>query len=277
MSAHELVLENVEAGDCPALGMAARSAASRDLRGPGIAKTPSPSRDESLAMLGHELRNSLSAVRNAVACARLHSSASEQALNIAWRQTEQLGRLIEDLLDIAHVHERVRLSRQRVALLEVVEHAVDATRFLVEDYGHTLSVSASDDSVRVDGDPSRLEQIVVNLVSNAAKYMERGGRIELVVARHGDEAVLRVRDSGIGIPPDMLPRIFDLFVQGECTLDHAYGGLGIGLSVVRRLVALHGGRVEARSEGSGKGAEFIVHLPLGRFEPHTPIGDHHAR
>ena len=219
-------------------------------------------------MLGHEMRNSLSAVRNAVACARLlDSSASEQALNIAWRQTEQLGRLIDDLLDVAHVHDRVRLNRQRVALMEVVERAVESTRFLVEDRGHTLSVSAPADSVRVDGDPSRLEQIVVNLVSNAAKYMERGGRIELLVAQHGDEAVLRVRDSGIGIPPDMLPRIFDLFVQGECTLEHAYGGLGIGLAVVRSLVALHDGRVEARSEGSGKGAEFVVHLPPSPASP----------
>ena len=277
MSAHELVTETGRAGDYPTLGAPAKSAASRDLRR-RIVKTPNPSRDESLAMLGHELRNALSAVRNAVACAQLlDSSSSRQALNIAWRQTEQLGRLIEDLLAVAYVHDRVRLNRQRVSLMEVIEHAVESTRFLVEDRGHTLSVSGSADPIRVDGDPSRLEQIVVNLVGNAAKYTERGGRIELHVAQHGDEAVIRVRDSGIGIPADMLPRIFDLFVQGECTLEHAYGGLGIGLAVVRSLVALHDGRVEAHSAGSGKGAEFVVHLPLGRFEPHTPVGDFHAR
>ena len=145
--------------------------------------------------------------------------------------------------------------------MEIIEHAVEATRFLVEDRGHTLTVSPPADRVRVDGDPLRLEQIVVNLVSNAAKYTERGGCIELLVERHGAEAVLRVRDNGIGISPDLLPRIFDLFVQEERTLEHAQGGLGIGLAVVRSLVALHGGRVEARSEGLGKGAEFVVHLP----------------
>jgi signal transduction histidine kinase len=266
MSAHECVTEAGCVGDyrTPGARAPAHSAVDHDLRKPGIAKreAQSPVSDESLAMLGHELRNSLSAIRNAVACARLlDCSASQQALNIAWRQTEHLARLIDDLFDVAHVHDRVRLNRQRVALMDVVEHAVEAMRFLVEDRGHTLIVSPPVDSVLVDGDPSRLEQIVVNLLSNAAKYMERGGRIELVVARQGHEAVLRVRDSGIGIPPDMLARIFELFVQGDCTLEHAHGGLGIGLAVVRSLVALHDGRVEARSEGSGKGAEFAVYLP----------------
>jgi signal transduction histidine kinase len=138
---------------------------------------------------------------------------------------------------------------------------VETTRPSVEDQGHTLSVFAPVDPVRVDGDPLRLEQVVVNLVRNAAKYTERGGRIDLFVERESAEAVLRVRDSGMGISADMLPRIFDLFFQGERTLEHAQGGLGIGLSVVRNLVSLHGGRVEARSAGLGKGAEFVVHLP----------------
>jgi signal transduction histidine kinase len=134
-------------------------------------------------------------------------------------------------------------------------------RFLVEDRGHTLSVSPPLELVRVDGDPVRLEQIVVNLISNAAKYTDRGGRIELLVERHGAEAVVWVRDSGIGISPDLLPRIFDFYVRGERTSEQMQGGLGIGLAVVRSLVALHGGRVEARSEGLGKGSEFVVHLP----------------
>ncbi len=219
------------------------------------------SKDEFLAMLGHELRGSLSAVRNAVAWVRL-DSRSERALDIAWRQTERLNRLIEDLLDVTQIAQGCfRLNTQRVALMEIIAHAVETTRFIVEDRGHTLTVSLPADSVRVDGDPLRLEQIVVNLVSNAAKYTEPGGCIELIVERHDAEAVVRVRDSGIGISPDMLPRIFDLFVQEKRTLEHAQAGLGIGLAVVRSLVALHDGRVEARSEGLGKGAEFVVHLP----------------
>jgi len=226
-----------------------------------VGLVPAGSYTAFLAMVGHELRNSVSAVRNAVVSARLDSGRCERALDIALRQTEQLDRLVDDLLDIPLIAQgRVRLNRQRVCLTEVIEHAVEATRFLVEDRGHTLTVSPPADRVRVDGDPLRLEQIVVNLVSNAAKYTDRGGRIELFVERHGAEAMLRVRDSGIGIPPDVLPRIFDCFVQGERTPEHVQGGLGIGLAVVRSLVALHGGRIEARSEGLGKGAEFVVHL-----------------
>ncbi len=232
------------------------------LRAVAEAQASSRSKDEFLAMLGHELRNSLSTVRNAVACVRLDSRQSERALDIAWRQTEQLGRLVEDLLDVTQIAQGCfRLNRQRVALMEIIEHAVEAMRFLVEDRGHTLSVSPPLELVRVDGDPRRLEQIVVNLIINAAKYTDRGGRIELLVERHGAEAVVRVRDSGIGISPDLLPRIFDFYVRGERTPDHMQGGLGIGLAVVRSLVALHGGRVEARSEGLGKGAEFVVRLP----------------
>jgi signal transduction histidine kinase len=226
------------------------------------AQASSRSKDAFLAMLGHELRNSLSAVRNAVVCVRLDSRQSERALDIAWRQTEHLDRLVGDLLDVTQIAQGCfRLNRKRVALMEIIEHAVEAMRFLVEDRGHTLSVSPPVELVRVDGDPLRLEQIVVNLVSNAAKYTERGGRIELLVERHGAEAVVRVRDSGTGISPDLLPRIFDFYVRGERTPEHVQGGLGIGLAVVRSLVTLHGGRVEARSEGLGKGAEFIVHLP----------------
>jgi signal transduction histidine kinase len=226
------------------------------------AQASSRSKDEFLAMLAHELRNSLSAVRNAVVCVRLDSRQSERALDIAWRQTEQLDRLVEDLLDVTQIAQGCfRLNRQRVALMEIVEHAVETMRFLVEDRGHTLSVSPPLELVHVDGDPRRLEQVVVNLISNAAKYTDRGGRIELLVERHGAEAVIRVRDSGIGISPDLLPRIFDFYVQGERTSEHKQNGLGIGLAVVRSLVALHDGRVEARSEGLGKGAEFVVHLP----------------
>jgi signal transduction histidine kinase len=232
------------------------------LRAVAEAQASSRSKDEFLAMLGHELRNSVSAVRNAVVCAQLDSRQSERALDIARRQTEQLDRLIEDLLDVTQIAQGCfRLNRQRIGLIEIIEHAVEKMRFLVEDRGHTLSVSPPLELVRVDGDPVRLEQIVVNLISNAAKYTDRGGRIELLVERHGAEAVVWVRDSGIGISPDLLPRIFDFYVRGERTSEQMQGGLGIGLAVVRSLVALHGGRVEARSEGLGKGSEFVVHLP----------------
>jgi PAS domain S-box-containing protein len=220
------------------------------------------SKDEFLAMLGHELRNPLSAVRNAVLSARLDARGVERALEIASRQTDQLARLIDDLLDVAQVtHGRIRLHRESVCLAEVIERAVQATRFLIEERGLGLSLSLPSEDVRVQGDPARLEQVIVNLVSNAAKYTGRGGRIEVLAERRAREAVIRVRDNGVGIAPEMLPRIFDLFVQAGRGLDRTQGGLGIGLTVVRSLVALHGGRVEAHSEGLGKGAEFVVHLP----------------
>ena len=130
-----------------------------------------------------------------------------------------------------------------------------------------LSVSLPTDRVRVNGDPVRLEQVVVNLIINAAKYTDRGGRIDLFVERDSAEAVLRVRDNGNGISADMLPRIFDLFFQGKRTLEHTQGGFGIGLSVVRSLVSLHDGRIEAHSDGPGKGAEFVVHLPAIQTVP----------
>jgi signal transduction histidine kinase len=227
------------------------------------AQASSRSKDEFLAMLGHELRNPLSAIRNAIFAARVDGTRSEWALEVAWRQTEQLERLVADISDISLVEReqgRVRLKKRLLPLIEIVERAVETTRLFVEERGHTLSVSAPVDLVRVDGDPLRLEQVVVNLLRNAGKYTDRGGHIDLFVERDGAEAVLRVRDNGMGISADMLPHIFDLFFQGEHTLDHAQGGLGIGLSVVRSLVALHDGRVEAHSEGIGKGAEFVVSL-----------------
>jgi signal transduction histidine kinase len=226
------------------------------------AQASNRAKDEFLAMLGHELRSPLSAIRNGITVARLDVSRSAQALEIAWRQTEQLERLVNDILDISLVEQgRFGLKTQCVTLIEIIECAVETTRNSVEDRGQMLTVSAPVDLVRVHGDPLRLEQVVVNLVKNATKYTECGGRIDLFVERDGAEAVLRVCDNGMGISADALPHLFDLFFQGERTLEHAQGGLGIGLSVVRSLVSLHGGRVEAHSAGLGKGAEFVVHLP----------------
>lgn len=229
-------------------------------------------KDEFLALLSHELRNPLSAVRNAVTSARLDPAQRERALEIAGRQSEHLTRLVDDLLDVARITQgKIRLRRDSVGLRESVDRAIESARSFIETRGHTLSVSCSGDSI-VDADPSRLEQIVENLITNAAKYTPAGGRIDIICEHADDEAILRVRDNGVGIAPDMLPRIFDLFAQADTALDRTQGGLGIGLTVVRRLVELHGGRIEARSEGLGHGAEFVVRLPAVPAHEHPALG-----
>ena len=227
------------------------------------AEAANRAKDEFLAMLGHELRNPLAAMRNAVVSARLDDARRHRALEIALRQTDTLAQLVDDLLDVSRITQgRIILRREIVDLADVVEAAVEATRDLVADRGHALSVSRPADRIAVEGDPVRLEQVLVNLVTNAAKYTRPGGHIAIALERDHDAAVLRVRDDGTGIAPEMLTRVFDLFVQGERTLDRAAGGLGIGLTVVRSLVALHGGQVEAQSEGPAKGTEFVVRLPV---------------
>jgi PAS domain S-box-containing protein len=219
-------------------------------------------KDEFLAMLSHELRNPLSAIRSAVVSATMDDRQRPQALEIARRQTNQLARLVDDLLDVSRITlGRITLHRAPMSVTELVERAVAMTRPLLETYGHTLAISLPSDVVTVDGDAVRLEQVVLNLLTNAAKYTNPGGRIEIGVAREGEKAVIRVRDNGIGIAPDMLPRVFELFMQVAPGLDRAHGGLGIGLTLVQRLVELHGGRVEAHSEGVGTGTEFVVRLP----------------
>jgi signal transduction histidine kinase/ActR/RegA family two-component response regulator len=224
--------------------------------------TASRAKDEFLAMLAHELRNPLAAVQNAIVTAELDESKRGRALKIAHRQTEQLGRLIDDLLDVARITQgQITLRKERVHLADIIQRAVEATRPLVQQHRHECSVSVPADDVRLAADPARVEQIVVNLLTNAVKYTEPGGRIGISVEQQGDEAVIRVRDSGIGIAPDMLPQVFDLFTQAARGLDRAQGGLGIGLTVVYRLVELHGGRIEAHSAGIGKGSEFVVRLP----------------
>jgi two-component system CheB/CheR fusion protein len=225
------------------------------------AEAANRAKDEFLALLSHELRNPLSAVRNAITSARLDPSARGRALEIAGRQSEHLTRLVDDLLDVARITQgKIRLRRERVSLRDAAARAIESARSFVDGRGHILSMISSDEGV-VDADPARLEQIIENLVTNAAKYTPPGGRIDIEIEQFGDKAILRVRDNGIGISAEMLPRVFDLFSQGDARLDHGYGGLGIGLTVVRRLVELHGGQIEARSEGPGRGSEFIVRLP----------------
>jgi len=226
------------------------------------AERASRTKDEFLAMLGHELRNPLASVRNAIVSASVDPTRRERALGIARRGSDQLVRMVDDLLDVARITQgKITLRRERVRLAGVVERAVETTREFVSERAHHLTVTLPDDALEVDGDQTRLEQVVVNLVTNAAKYTERGGHIDVVVAHEGGDAVVRVRDDGAGIAPDMLARVFDLFAQGERGLERASGGLGIGLTVVRRIVEMHGGRVDALSRGLGTGTEFVVRLP----------------
>jgi two-component system CheB/CheR fusion protein len=232
------------------------------------AEAASRAKDEFLAMLAHELRNPLAAVQSALAAGRLDASRRESALEIVHRQINQLGRLVDDLLDVARITQgRIRLRKERIALGGVVESAVEATRPLMEQREHHVFLSLPSDEIRIEADPARAEQIVVNLLTNAAKYTEPGGRIDVTVVCENDEAVLRVRDSGMGIAPNVLPHVFDLFTQSPRALDRAQGGLGIGLTIVRRLVELHGGRIAAHSDGIGRGAEFVVCLPALRAVP----------
>lgn len=221
-------------------------------------------KDEFLAMLGHELRNPLAAMQSAIVAACLDESRRERALDIARRQAGQLRRLVDDLLDVTRVTRgKIALRKERLFLATVVERAVEVTRTQIEERGHTLAVSLPPE-LKVDADAGRLEQVLVNLLINAAKYTQPGGRIEVIAEALGGEIVVSVRDNGMGISAEMLPHVFDLFAQADTSLDRAQGGLGLGLALVRRLVELHDGVIEARSDGCGQGAEFLVRLPVPR-------------
>ena len=222
-------------------------------------------KDEFLAMLGHELRNPLAPITSAVQLLSLQKNEGalqHQAREIIERQVGRMTRLIDDLLEVSRITTgRIHLQQERVGLNGLVERALEAARPLMDQRRHELTVSLSPQPIWLYADTARLEQVVVNLLNNAAKYTPDGGRISLAVQQEGDQAVLRVRDSGVGIAPDLLPHIFDLFTQGERSLDRSQGGLGIGLCLVQRLVEKHGGRVEVSST-FGQGSEFVVHLPV---------------
>jgi PAS domain S-box-containing protein len=222
-------------------------------------------KDEFLAMLGHELRNPLAPITNAVQLLRLQKDKSKlqnKACTIIERQVGQLTRLVDDLLEVSRITTgKIRLQRERIALNGVIERALETTRPLIDQRGHELTVSLSPHAIWLHADAARLEQVAVNLLTNAAKYTHDGGHISLAVEQEGIEAVLRVRDTGVGIAPELLPHIFDLFTQAERSLDRSQGGLGIGLCLVQRLVEMHGGNVDVHSE-LGKGSEFVVRLPL---------------
>lgn len=223
-------------------------------------------KDEFLATLAHELRNPLAPVRSAVQVLRLKGGDQPEvrwSRDVIERQVDHLTRLIDDLMDISRItRNKLELRKQRLELTQVIKGAVESSRPVIEQCGHELLVDLPSEPIYLDGDLVRLAQVFLNLLNNAAKYTEREGRIWLSAARQGDDVVVRVKDNGIGIPPQKLNRLFEMFFQVDRTLERSQGGLGIGLSLVRRLVELHGGKVEAYSEGAGKGSEFIVRLPM---------------
>ncbi len=236
-------------------------------------------KNEFLSMLAHELRNPLAPIRNAVQLLRLRGG-NEPDLNavrdLIDRQVQQLVRLVDDLLDISRITRgKIRLQTEPLDVAVVVERAVETSRPLIDARRHQLTVTLPDEPLRVQGDPVRLAQVLGNLLNNAAKYTEDGGHIWLTAAHEGHEGVLRVRDTGVGIATEMLSSVFDLFTQVERSLDRSQGGLGIGLTLVRRLVELHGGRVQVHSDGPGQGSEFVVRLPLlvdDRVRPESSNG-----
>jgi PAS domain S-box-containing protein len=223
-------------------------------------------KDEFLATLAHELRNPLAPVRNALEIARtpgIDGGVAEKALTVIDRQVDHMVRLVDDLLDLSRLMRgKIQLRPERLLLRDVIARSIETARPLIDSHGHKLEVSVPKGPVALFADPVRLEQIISNLLDNAAKYTERGGLIKLRAKARGDEVIIKVRDTGIGIDPELLPHLFDLFRQAESSLERSRGGLGIGLTLVRRLVDIHGGKVEARSDGPGTGAEFIVRLPI---------------
>ena len=223
-------------------------------------------KNEFLSMLAHELRNPLAPIRSAVDVLRLRGQGQP---DVAWardiidRQVMHLVRLVDDLLDVSRITRgKIRLHCEPIAIQDIVAAAIETSRPLIEASGHRLQVSLPNERLDLNGDRTRLAQVLANLLNNAAKYTPSGGNITLDVQHSGGEAVIRVRDTGMGIPPEMLGKVFDLFTQVDRSIDRSQGGLGVGLTLVRKLVELHGGSVRVASEGSGKGAEFTVRLPL---------------
>ena len=223
-------------------------------------------KDEFLATLAHELRNPLAPIRNSLQIMKMpkvDAATVERSRGMMERQVHHLVRLVDDLMDVSRLGQgKIDLRRERVELAAVVGAAVETARPVIDAQGHDLTISLPPEALSLEADPVRLAQVVSNLLANAAKYTERGGRIQLSARQEADELVLRVKDTGIGIAPDMLPRVFDLFVQVDHTATRSQGGLGIGLMLVKNLVGMHHGTVEAHSEGLGRGSEFVVRLPL---------------
>jgi PAS domain S-box-containing protein len=223
---------------------------------------------EFLAVLAHELRNPLAPLRNGLQVMRLAGDSREvvaKARAVMERQLRHLVRLVDDLLDVSRISRgKIELRTERIPLAAVVRSALEACEPMVRQQGDELTVTLPEEPVLVDADETRLAQALSNLLSNAVKYSDRGSRIWLTVRREGDEAVIGVKDTGVGIPAPLLPKVFEMFAQGDRSLEGSQGGLGVGLTVVKWLVEMHGGSVEARSEGYGRGSEFVIRLPAVR-------------
>jgi signal transduction histidine kinase len=221
-------------------------------------------KDEFLAMLAHELRNPLAPILNALQLMRMKPIADPQlswSRDVIERQLSHLTRLVDDLLDVARITRgRINLSREPIELPVLIARAVETVQPLIQERGHEFTSEIPAGTLRINADPLRLTQAFGNVLGNAAKYTKRGGRISLTVCQQGTDVEIRVRDTGIGIPAQLLPRIFDLFTQVRS--DQSQSGLGIGLALVRRLLQMHGGTITAHSEGTGLGAEFLIRLPL---------------
>jgi PAS domain S-box-containing protein len=235
-------------------------------------------KDEFLATLAHELRNPLAPIRNALQIIRLtpDRAARDQACILMQRQLEQMVRLVDDLLDVSRITRgKLELRREQVQLAAVINSAVETSRPMIDHLGHELTVKLPRQPIIVDADLTRLAQVFSNLLNNSAKYTDRGGHIWLTAERQGTDVLVSVRDTGIGIAANQLPHIFQMFSQVDSSLERSHGGLGIGLTLVKRLVEMHGGRIEARSEGLGKGAEFVVRLPnvVGAAGPQAAGGN----
>jgi signal transduction histidine kinase len=227
-------------------------------------------KNEFLSMLAHELRNPLAPIRNAVAVLRLHEEHNHEASwaqDVIDRQVSHLVRLVDDLLDVSRITRgKIRLELEQLDVASIVTSAVETSRPLIEAGAHHLTVELPDEPLWINADQARLSQVLANLLNNAAKYTPSGGSIWLSARREGSDAVFSIRDTGIGIPPEMLAKVFELFTQVDRSLDRSQGGLGIGLTLVQRLVEMHGGVVQATSGGAGVGSEFTVRLPAVAVE-----------
>jgi signal transduction histidine kinase/CheY-like chemotaxis protein len=236
------------------------------------AEEASRHKDEFLAMLAHELRNPLAPIVTAVKLMELRGDASSnRERQVIERQVAHLSRLVNELLDVSRISQgKIELSRRAVDIAEIAAQSVEMASPLFERKWHHLAVDVPKGELFVDGDPVRLAQVIGNLLTNAAKFTPARGKVRLSAVPEGDEVVVRVKDEGIGIAQELLPKVFGLFVQGPRSLDRSEGGLGLGLAVVTNLVALHGGSVSAHSEGPGRGSEFAVRLPMLRIAPPPP-------
>jgi PAS domain S-box-containing protein len=223
-------------------------------------------KNEFLAMLAHELRNPLAAIRNAVTLAARSGTQQdlERSRDVTARQVKNFAHIIDDLLDVSRITQgKIQLHKQVIDAVPVVRNAVETVKPLVDERKHELLLSFTSTDLDIEADATRVEQMLVNLLANAVKYTPAGGRIQLIAGMEGAEFVCRVRDNGVGISPELLPRMFDLFAQADQSLARSEGGLGIGLTLVRSLAELHGGSIAASSDGPDKGSEFVLRLPAG--------------